>query len=231
LGIGLPARNPIQFIQENGWAEAQAADTVQFPVNLGQDAGAQPQEMYYMGAVTRLLQPRAVFEIGTFNGRMTAVFILNAPPDSTIYSLDLPPQTENDEFTGKDYIKTDIKLVQKRTIGGFVRDLKLESRYTQLLANSMEFDPRPYENSIELAFIDGAHSYPYVRNDTIKTARMVRDRSLVFWHDYGGRGDFAPLSRYLEFLHASNVSLYRIPGTTLAWTSGRELKKVLTIKD
>ncbi|MGH9628201.1 MAG: hypothetical protein ACRD7E_07665, partial [Bryobacteraceae bacterium] len=42
LGIGLPARNPIQFIQENGWAEAQAADTVQFPVNLGQDAGAQP---------------------------------------------------------------------------------------------------------------------------------------------------------------------------------------------
>jgi predicted O-methyltransferase YrrM len=229
VGIGLPAKDPIPYVQEKGWAKAEITDTVQFPIILSPDAGAQIQEMYYMAAVTRLLQPMGVFEIGTFNGRMTSLFILNAPAESAIYSLDLPPEDSSSQLA-RDYLDTDVALVRKRTIGGFIRDLELESRYTQLLINSVDFDPAPYADTIELAFIDGAHSYPYVRNDTIKTASMMRDRGLVFWHDYGGRGNFAPLSRYLEFLREKGIDLYRISGTTLAWTTGEELKKLRSIQ-
>jgi len=101
----------------------------------------------------------------------------------------------------------------------------LESRYQQVLCDSLRFDPAPHRGSVELAFIDGAHSLPCVRNDTLKMAVMAAERGLVFWHDYGGRGRFAPLTGYLESL-ASRIPLYPIPGTSLAWAAAPDLRRL-----
>ena len=57
------------------------------------------------------------------------------------------------------------------------------------------FDPEPHASSVDLAFIDGAHTDDYVRNDTEKIARMMRPGGLVFWHDYGGKGRFRGVLR------------------------------------
>jgi hypothetical protein len=52
---------------------------------------------------------------------------------------------------------------------------------------------------------------------------MISSRGYVFWHDYGGRGSFEPLTKYLESLP---IEIYRVPATSLAWTTAAELKKL-----
>lgn len=56
----------------------------------------------------------------------------------------------------------------------------------------------------------------------MKMAVMVADRGLVFWHDYGGKVRFRHLTAYLDAL-AGRIPIYRVPSTTLAWTSGDQL--------
>jgi hypothetical protein len=51
----------------------------------------------------------------------------------------------------------------------------------------------------------------------------MSSRGYVFWHDYGGRGSFQPLSKYLESLP---IEIHRVPGTSLAWTKAAEIKKL-----
>lgn len=101
-------------------------------------------------------------------------------------------------------------------------ELGLKHRYTQILHDSLSFDPSAYEGKIELGFIDGGHSLSHVRNDTEKMAVMAADRGIVFWHDYGGLGEFLPLTRYLEDLSKS-IPIYRIPEMSLAWAAMGDL--------
>jgi len=97
-------------------------------------------------------------------------------------------------------------------------------RYTQLFCDSMQFDPTPYVNSIDLGFVDAAHDAEHVRNDTIKMSTMMTDRGMVFWHDYGGKGVLRPLAAYLESI-ARGCEIFRIPETSLAWAHAQSLKR------
>lgn len=99
----------------------------------------------------------------------------------------------------------------------------LHGGYEQILCDSLDFDPGPHLNSVELGFIDGAHARRYVENDTRKMAAMMADRGLVFWHDYGGKGRFRDLTDYLETL-SRRIPLHRVPNTTLAWAAAPNVK-------
>jgi hypothetical protein len=59
-------------------------------------------------------------------------------------------------------------------------------------------------------------------------ATMMAARGLVFWHDYGGKGRFQPLAGYLEKL-SQRIPIYRINGTSLAWTSGNHLRRAFNL--
>lgn len=217
IGRGLPARS---VLKELGPSDL---DLVSVPARFQTGGGTDPREILTLAAVTRLLQPMRVFEIGTFNGRTTAVFILNSPAESQIFTLDLPPKVNG--LNG--YLSTDIDLVRDRHPEGFLTRAGLSGRYQQIYCDSMQFDPEPFRDTIELGFIDGAHAEEFVRNDTRKMAIMMAGRGYVFWHDYGGRGSFQPLSKYLESLP---IELYRVPGTSLAWTTAAEIKKLAAPK-
>ncbi|WCJ60858.1 class I SAM-dependent methyltransferase [Fontisphaera persica] len=223
LGWGLPPRDPIDFLWKNRPSSLSREDRVHLPPRLTDAGGTSLTELTMLAAATRLLQPRCVFEIGTFNGRTTAVFLMNTPPEARVYSLDLPPSATPTE---KNMIDSDCSLIQRRRLAAYVYEYGLEARFEQLLGDSLAFDPSPFAGRVELGFIDGAHALPYVRNDTEKMARMIAPAGLVFWHDYGGRGRFGPLTAYLESLQ-ERLALYRVPGTTLAWTQGSELRKLL----
>jgi len=223
LEWGLPARDPISFLLEQRPTESPRKERLEMPARLTDAGGTSVGELAILAAVTRLLQPRCVFEIGTFNGRTTSVFLMNAPAEARVYSLDLPPDTKpNSEAM----IDSDCRLVERRRLAAYVYEHGLEARFEQLLGDSMAFDPARFEGRVELGFIDGAHALAYVRNDTEKMARMITPQGMVFWHDYGGRGRFGPLTAYLESLQ-KKFALFRVPGTTLAWTTGGELRKLL----
>ena len=215
IGRGLLARGVLRDLGPSD------LDLVTVPARFQTGGGTDPREILTLASVTRLLQPKRVFEIGTFNGRTTAIFILNSPAESQIFTLDLPPKVN--ALDG--YLSTDIDLVRDRRPEDFLTSAGLAGRYQQIYCDSMNFDPEPFRDTIELGFIDGAHAEEFVRNDTQKMSIMMSSRGYVFWHDYGGRGSFQALSKYLESLP---IEIYRVPGTTLAWATAREIKKLAT---
>jgi hypothetical protein len=224
-GHGLEARDVVRFIVEQGWATPSGAARIELPALLSGGGGTDLNEWVYLAVAAKMLKPGKVLEIGTFTGRTTSAFILNSDPGATIVSLDLPPSvTLNDDSRAK-YLITDLDLVASREVGSFLRLVGLDSRFEQIFCDSMRFDPEPHRDSVELGFIDGAHALEYVRNDTEKMAIMMAERGLVFWHDYGGKGSFRPLAQYLESL-ADRIAIYRIAGTSLAWSSASELRKL-----
>lgn len=217
LKRGLPPQDPVAFLETHRPGVLRGATCV-LPAHLHDGGGTRLEELVYLAAATRALQPRKIFEIGTFKGRTTAVFALNAP-EAEILTLDLPS-----EYTaGSDYIGTDAELVRTRNLAEFITEYGLQDRCTQVLGDSMLFDPRAHAGTVELAFIDGAHTYAHVRNDTEKVAVMMAPHGLVFWHDYGGKGRFRGITDYLHELR-ERFPVYRIFGTTLAWTTAEHLR-------
>jgi len=210
-GNGLPCRGPVTPTEDI---------TVTIPAHHS-GGGMSFDELVMLARATRVLRPKTIFEMGTYNGLTTAVFVLNSEPNSRILTLDLPPA----ESENRPALASDQELVASRRLLSIPRALGL-SRYTQLMCDSMRFDPSPYADSVDLGLIDAAHDLDHVQNDTRKMARMMSESGIVFWHDYGGKGALRPLASYLEGL-AKRCPLYRIPGTTLAWCSARELKSEL----
>ena len=176
-------------------------------------------ELVHLSRTTKTRKPKAIFEMGSYNGLTTAVFMLNAPPGAQVFSLDLPPDSSEQEAS----LDTDRELVVGRHLGSVPRELGLD-RYTQLFCDSMVFDPTPYADSIDLGLVDAAHDAEHVRNDTIKMATMLTDQGIVFWHDYGGKGALRPLAEYLESI-GPQCKVHRIPETSLAWAQAKYLKR------
>jgi hypothetical protein len=225
-GQGLPQKDPLDAVFQSGWGAFHSDDRVELPTRLNDGGGTSLNELLILATVTRVLQPKKVFEIGTFNGRTTSAFILNAPPDAEVVTLDLPPAGGAANVADGHLLSTDIELIESRQLGSYIHALGLAERCRQVLGNSLDFDPTPHEGTVELGFIDGAHTQPYVQNDTMKMAIMAAGRGLVFWHDYGGKGNFRALASYLETV-ARRIPVYRVTGTTLAWARMPDLRKLV----
>ncbi len=178
-------------------------------------------EMVVLARATKVLKPSTIFEIGTFNGLTTAIFILNSEPGTKVFTLDLPA----DSSGGKEYLSSDARLVAGRELGSVPRALGL-NQYKQICCDSMRFDPSEFLGSIDLCLVDGAHDLVHVENDTVKMASMVSDEGTVFWHDYGGKDAMRPLTNYLNSL-GMQAQIFRVPDTSLAWARGHELKRAV----
>jgi predicted O-methyltransferase YrrM len=181
-------------------------------------------ELVILARTIKTRNPKFIFEMGTYNGLTTAVFMLNSDSTSTVVTLDLPPKPEG----GSENLLSDKVLISSRDLASVPRALGL-TRYTQLLCDSMAFDPSPYANSVDFGLVDAAHDRVHVQNDTEKMATMIKEDGIVFWHDYGGKGVLRPLASYLEKV-AKNCPIYRIPETTLAWAPARDLKAAAGLK-
>jgi hypothetical protein len=211
-GTGLECRNPP--------APADGR-TVTIPAS---DAGGGMsfQELVILARATRAMNPKTIFEFGTYNGLSTAVFLLNAGSDTRVFTLDLPLDAEGAAGS----LTADKGLIATRSLAAVPQALGLRG-YHQLLCDSMAFDPSPYVDSVDLGLVDGAHDLVHVQNDTVKMARMMSENGVIFWHDYGGRGMLGPLTSYLEGL-GKKCPLYRIPDTNFAWAPAQPLKKLVT---
>jgi len=228
MGSGLKPKSPVEFIYAQDWAAKMPAERVELPVALHTSGGTRLDELLVLATATRVLRPKKVFEIGTFLGRTTSVFVMNTPPGAKIVSMDLPVDIDVADATPS-YLNSDVELVKQRQVGALLYECGLEDRYEQIYSDSLVFDPMPHAGSVELGFIDGAHTARYVENDTLKMATMMSDRGLVFWHDYGGKGSFRDLTAYLDHISRS-IGVFRVPNTTLAWSPASELRKLAGVE-
>jgi predicted O-methyltransferase YrrM len=219
---GLRPVSPLEFMYDAGWAARPLEERIELPIGIHTGGGTRLEELAILAMVTRLLRPRKIFEIGTYMGRTTSVLRLNAEPVAQVVTLDLPDGGA--ELAAAGALSTDVQLIQQRRVGALLQQLGIADRCHQLRCDSMLFDPSPHRGTVELGFIDGAHSRQHVENDTAKMAVMMAERGIVFWHDYGGKGRFRDLTSFLDRL-SRRIALYRVLHTSLAWTTAAELRK------
>lgn len=157
----------------------------------------------------RQARARNIFEFGTFKGVSITQFALNLSPDSRICTLDLPDETLKTKLAVAD--PEDAAIARESGKGSLV-PAELRSRITFLKQDSATFDQRPYEGQMDFVFVDGAHNYDYVRNDSEKGWRMLRSGGIIAWHDC--RIQDAGVVRYLL---ESSFQPALISGTTVAF--------------
>jgi hypothetical protein len=189
--------------------------------NLDGDTWFGPTASYLVDIVSlcmicRILQPARVFEIGTLKGYTALHFALNTPADSLIYTLDLPrdggarPALRT---TLMDDLHVNASLAAERRC---FEGTAAESKIRPLYGDSASFDFSPYRGGIDFFFIDGAHSYDYVRSDTERALACVRPGGVIAWHDFG-RAGVNGVSRWLLELHRAGRPVWSVPGGSLAF--------------
>jgi predicted O-methyltransferase YrrM len=164
------------------------------------------------------LKPRIVFEIGTYNGFATLHFAYNTPDNSIIYSLDLPPNYSETLYNEKSKFSYDDLLVaelSKKNVNHrlFKKDPK-GKKIIELFGDSSTYDFSPYYRKIDLVYIDGNHSYDFVKSDTENAFKMLSERGVIVWHDF----DYIihrDVFKYLNKLVKTH-KIYFIPGTRFA---------------
>ncbi len=129
------------------------------------------------------LQPKTIFEFGTFDGQTALNLISHAPEDAHLFTLDLPASQMNETQLPLD--SGDRLFIDKPVSGARFIGTPYEPRITRLYGDSATFDFSPYQGGMDLVFIDASHAYEYVRSDTLNALKLLRPSGgLIAWHDY-----------------------------------------------
>jgi predicted O-methyltransferase YrrM len=215
---GLPERQVWDALGATGDAAIRLAN-----VETESWAAVQPAYLADIVNLCRLcamVQPRLVFEIGTYRGFSTLHLALNTPLDARILSLDLPKSPRPGEAQATSLRTTlmdDAHIVGATGTEDYLFEGIPEADKIELLfGDSASFDFAHFAGSVDLFFIDGAHSYEYVRSDTLQALRCVRPGGVIAWHDFGRTG-LNGVSRWLRELRGLGWPVLAAPGGSLAF--------------
>ncbi len=169
-------------------------------------------------AVIKLIKthnPRRLFELGTFDGRTTLNMAANSAPEAEVFTLDLPkiqskPAQLRLEVSDRKYIDKDLS-------GAKYRGTNFESKIRQVFGDSAAYDFAPFFGTVDLVFVDAAHSYEYVLNDSKIALKLLRKTGgVILWHDYGNWDGVTKAVNELFVASPEFAELKQIVGTTLA---------------
>jgi hypothetical protein len=160
--------------------------------------------LFFLVSLARALDAKKIFEIGTFTGVTTWTVARNLP-DAAVHTLDIPP-------SASPTWEIDADDVHRGSEDGLLyRQLPGAGNIEQHWSDSATFDFSPFYGSMDLIYIDGAHSTAYVRSDTDQALRMVSEAGAVIWDDY-----WRLSPGVVKVLHErTDLSLLRVPGTRL----------------
>jgi predicted O-methyltransferase YrrM len=131
-------------------------------------------------ALIHKINAKRIFEFGTYKGVSTTQLALNLPQDGMVFTLDLP---EDHPAYSLAIPKVAEQQIAAEKGKGVLIPRDLGGKVTFLRADSAKFDTTPHRESMDLIFVDGAHSYEYVKNDTMKGLEMLRPGGIIAWHD------------------------------------------------
>lgn len=185
----------------------------------GEGIATAVDELAYLALITATLEPRRIFEFGTFRGRTALNFAINAPSDAEVLTLDLPPEVTGSESR---LGAADRAIVDQRAVGYDYQGQPEASKITQLFGDSTTFDFSPYAGSCDLVFVDGGHTFEVCRNDTLRAVELCRPGGVILWHDWANYGEYHDVVRAVLSvlpgedviqLEASQLAAYRVPAT------------------
>lgn len=162
-------------------------------------------------------QATFLFEFGTCTGKTTYLWAKNSPAEARIITLTLGKDQHADYLAAEEDnpLATRTALDESAFDRFIYSGTPVEHKITQLFGDSKRFDETPYLKQCDLIFIDGSHAYSYVKNDTEKALRMLREGGLLLWHDYRDRNvETRGVRRYLDEL-SETLPLIRLSETSL----------------
>ena len=163
-----------------------------------------------LAALIKKVRAKRVFEFGTYKGVSTTQMAMNLDQDGLIYSLDLP-EGGSAKISLQISKKSELSIASETGKGSLIpKDLLHQIVF--LKEDSARFDPTPFEGTMDLVFVDGAHSSDYVRNDTEKGWRMLREGGVIAWHDCTSSH-----RDVVHYLHSFPHRVVLVGGTTLAF--------------
>ncbi len=180
-----------------------------FQIFSGVPASINLMEAGALAALIAATQAKQVFEFGTYKGVSTTQLALNLPPEGRVFTLDLPPDLEGGALRVE---KPSEREIAAEPLKGQLLPMELRAKVTFLEADSALFDTKPYAGSMDLVFVDGAHSQEYVSNDTAKALELLRPGGCVAWHDCAPNHP-----EVVAFLKTSGLSVSLVRGTSLAF--------------
>lgn len=212
-GKHISQKNVFEVLSARSTESIKLGNLKNFNTWLGTQYSSYKSDLINLCLLCKLLNPKKIFEIGTFQGNTALHFALNTSPESRIFTLDLPPEASGSELTTTLADDTYLKLLENKTycLEGYPETTKIQF----LFGDSASFDFSPYFNKIDLFFIDGAHSYQYVKSDTTNALKCCHPGSVIAWHDFGKAG-VNGVSRYLKQL-SRTYQIYSTPGGYLAF--------------
>jgi len=193
-------------------------------------------ELNAISVLVRRYYPKRLFEIGTFRGRTTLHLALNSPPEAKVFTLDLPAAKANNTKFQLD--PTASRYIQKERSGECFLDSQLpeRSKITQLWGDSADFDYSPFMGTMDFVFVDGAHSYEYVVNDTKVAFSLLRARKgIIVWHDFARKQQPGVTSAIIELAKDPDYQIMSnccwIRGTTLVYLEVSDCDKSESISN
>jgi predicted O-methyltransferase YrrM len=147
-----------------------------------------------LGAIACDLQPRRIFEIGTYLGT-TSNFLLELLPGVEMVSIA--------------YVRTGFRLFSRwynnsslkvKEVGCRVTPAN-RSRFQQLLGDSHQLvagDLLKRFGPFDLVFIDGDHTHRGVSLDTALALQIIAPNGGICWHDANPIDKYADVRRFLE---------------------------------
>lgn len=208
-------------LPQAGWREFFSAHPIALAQPRKQAGDVNLAELAVLAsAAAATTAGQEIVEIGTFDGRTTLNLALNSANHLAVFTLDLPP-----DMTSKFALAAGERaFVEKARSGRHFGDAAAgfaapASRITQLFGDSATFDWSQHAGRAGLVFVDGSHAYDYVIADTDTALRLVANKGVVIWHDYGV---WDGVTRALEDIEASRrLGLRHVRGTSLVvWKSG-----------
>ncbi len=132
-----------------------------------------PTYYHALASLVRALRPASVLEIGTYLGVGTLTIALNSPQRCRIVTVDLP----DDPFVpdGHGLSQGDRELIARRRarVGEAFINADSAMNITQIRVDSLGWRPDDSLVSMDLVLIDGGHSYPVVRADTVNAFKLL----------------------------------------------------------
>ena len=176
-------------------------------------AGTTDREAWILGVLAR--DAHTIFEFGTASGKTAWLLASNSPPDAQVYTLTLRPDQTHlyRHEQGDRTIARDTALDESVFEEFFYTGTSGAAKITQLYGDSKGIDISQWRGRCDLIFVDGAHAYSYVMNDSRKAFEMLSPRGVILWHDYKRRsGTPRDVVRALDEL-AREHRLVRLAGT------------------
>lgn len=178
-----------------------------------QPRGLPHGDAYVLALITAHVRPRRIFEIGTGTGEGTVLMAAQAP-EASIDTLDLGDAPASLGEQGGDAPLAHVE------VGRAYRESPYAERITQHLGDSARFDYAPFRGEMDMVFVDGAHTYDYVRSDSRTALSLARPGGVVVWDDChlyhpGVAQALVELSREgiaVARVNASRLAVARAPG-------------------